>query len=79
MKIYKGKAHTINGEVTITLHDCEDYDQFSVQITAINSPSDFYTTEVINGEFTVYGEGEFYYLVYCEEKNDGTFYPYGGF
>lgn len=79
MKIYKGKAHTVKGEVTITLHDCENYDQFSVQITAINSPADFYTTEVINGEFTVYGEGEFYYLVYCDEKNDGTFYPYGAF
>ncbi len=78
MKLYKGKAYTVNGEVTILLHDCKDYDNFNVQITGINSYSTFYTTEVTNGEFTVYGEGEFYYIVYCEKKEE-SFLPYGAF
>jgi hypothetical protein len=80
MRFYKGTGETIKGKCEITLHNQEYYENFNFQITPIGAHEDFYTTEVKDGKFVIYGEGKFYWFVSCETKrDDSTFYSEWGY
>jgi hypothetical protein len=81
-----GKGETKEGKSEVNLYideeELEELEDFSIQITPIDSANIFYTSEFNkkNGTFTVYGEGKFYWFIYGEYKKDEfTIYPDGGF
>lgn len=65
---YGGLSETINGNLEISLENWDEHENFIVQLTSVDKKSDFYTTEIVDGKFTVYGEGRFYWIVYCNKK-----------
>jgi hypothetical protein len=67
---YGGLSETTDGKLDISLERWEEHENFIVQITSVDKKSDFYTSEVVNGKFTVYGEGRFYWIVYCNKKEE---------
>lgn len=65
---YGDKGETVDGKLDISLYNWEEHEKFIVQITPIGNANSFYTTEVVDGNFTVYGEGKFYWIVHCSKR-----------
>ena len=73
---YRGLETTKDGKLEMSLKDWEEFTHFTIQITPVNSLSNFYTSEFDKGKFTVFGEGKFYWNVHCILKpiDDDTFF-----
>ena len=63
-----GTAETINGLCELDI-DTEIYNIQNIQITPIKKHSNFYIS-FDEGKIFVCGEGHFYWMALCEEKDD---------